>query len=67
MLERAWMLWITRYSFYLYGSKATEDKRPNIMTKGASTAPVAQEIPRVWGALSCDADQVYIFLDKTKT
>ena len=30
----------------------TEDERPNIMTKDAFIAATAQEIPRLWGAVS---------------
>lgn len=30
----------------------TEDKRPNIISKDAPVALIAQEIPRVWG--SCE-------------
>ena len=49
------LLRITRHPFHLYDSKAisgTEDKRPNIITKDAPIALIAQEIPRVWGAVS---------------
>lgn len=31
---------------------ATEDQRPNVITKDPPIAVLAQEMPRVWGAVS---------------
>ena len=63
-MERG-LLWITRNPFHLYGSETisgTEDKRPNIATKDAPIALIAQEIARVLGALcqKGDKDQTHI-------
>lgn len=61
-------LWIIRYLFHLYGSEAfsgTEDKRPNMITKYTPIALIAQESPRIWGAVSQEHGQRQNILKKT--
>lgn len=61
------LLWIIRHLFYLYGFEEVflgyADKRQNI-AKEAAVVFIAQEIPRVFGAISqetwAEKEQIYM-------